>query len=347
VGSQSQAAPQQQPATPPQQENQEKPKVAVEVRVVNVLTTVRDKHDTVVFTLGKDDFVLEQDGHEQAITYFSKESNLPLTLGLLVDTSLSQRSVLGEERTASYAFLDHLLRADSDRAFLIHFDREVELLQDLTNSRDKLDHGLALLSTPEWSSSDSGSRGSGGGGGGGGRGSGRGRGGAGTLLYDAVYLASTDMLKKQSGRKAVVVLSDGVDRGSKETLKGAIEAAQRADTMVYSILFQAEQNYAGRPYGGRGGMGGPGRRYPQEERPDGKKILKQISAETGGRLFEVTKKQTIDQIYAEIGLELRSQYNLGYTPAGADAALGYHKLAVKTKPKDMTVQARAGYYAEP
>jgi VWFA-related protein len=159
-------------------------------------------------------------------------------------------------------------------------------------------------------------------------------------------------MKKQSGRKAVVVLSDGVDRGSKESLHAAIEAAQRADTIVYSILFKDEEQPPFGGFGGygghHGGMGGPGGHrggYPQESRPDGKKVLEQISHETGGRLFEVSGKQSVEKIYAQIEEELRNQYSLGYTPDRSDSGGGYHKIAVKTKQKDLVVQAREGYYA--
>jgi len=162
-------------------------------------------------------------------------------------------------------------------------------------------------------------------------------------------------MKKQQGRKAIVVLTDGVDRGSKETLRDAIESAQRADTLVYSILFADKDAYGnGGGYGGghMGGMGGGGmgggghRRYPQESRPDGKKILQQLSKETGGRFFEATKKESIDQIYAEIDEELRNQYALGYTPAKADADVGYHKIELTVKQKDAAVQTREGFYID-
>jgi VWFA-related protein len=298
---------------------QQQPKISVEVKVVNVLATVHDKHGLIVSNLGKDDFVLEEDGHPQNITYFSRDTNIPLTLGLLVDTSLSQRRVLDQERTASQSFLDDLLRVDKDKAFVIHFDREVELLQDLTSSRPKLQAALQLLDSPQPDLQRGGS----------GNGGSRPRfGGAGTLLYDAVYLASDDVIKKQQGRKALIILSDGVDWGSKESLATAVETAQRADTVVYSILFAGdEQNQRRRPIGfggpGLGRRGGRGR-YPQQERPDGKKILERISKETGGRLFEVTKKEPIEQIYKSIEEELRNQYSIGYTPA-ADAGGGYHK----------------------
>src|SRR5277367_5777326 len=349
----------------PLRSQQQGPTISVNVKLVSMFATVRDKHGALIRNLTKDDFVLQQDGHPQAITYFAPDSDLPLTLGLLVDTSGSQRRVLDQERDASHAFIDHLLREDKDKAFVIHFDREVELLQDLTSSRQKLEASLDQLGRPQFSQTGSGGSsgsdpGNGGSGGGGGRGSHGGYGGGGgTLLYDAVYLASDDLMKKQQGRKAIVVLTDGVDHGSKETLRDAIETAQRADTLVYSILFADKEGYGnGGGYGGyggghTGGLGGGGiggggghRRQPQESRPDGKKILQQLSKETGGRFFEVTKKETIDQIYAEIDEELRNQYALGYTPDKTDAAVGYHKIQLTAKQKDATVQTREGFYID-
>jgi VWFA-related protein len=317
--------------------------ISVDVKAVNLFATVRDKHGKLLPNLTKDDFVLDQDGHPQTITYFVHESDLPLTLGLLVDTSMSQRRVLDQERTASRSFLEHVLREDKDKAFLIHFDHEVELLQELTSSRQKLEASLNQLQTPQFSQAG------GGGSSGGGRGS-HGRGGAGTLLYDAVFLASDELMKKQQGRKALIILSDGVDHGSKETLQQSIESAQRADTHVYSILFADKEEFGngggfGGPHmGGRGGGGYP--RRPQETRPDGKKVLEQISRETGGRFFEVSKKQTIDQIYSAIDEELRTQYSLGYTPDKAEASVGYHKIHLVTKQKDLVVQTRDGYYVD-
>ena len=329
---------------------QQQPKIAVEVKMVNLLATVRDKHGKIVRDLGKDDFTLAEDGQPQSISYFVKETDLPLTLGLLIDTSLSQRRVLGQERTASHSFLDDMLRPDKDKAFVIHFDREVELLQDLTFSRDELEHSLDLLETPELNRQGGGSRGGGSRGGGSGGGSRQHFGGGGTLLYDAVFLASDEVIKKQQGRKALIILSDGDDRGSKESLSTAIATAQRADTVVYSILFADDRESQRSSFGyggpgmGRHGGGGQGR-YPQQgERHDGKKVLEQISRETGGRMFEVSKKLTIEQIYKTIAEELRNQYSIGYTPA-ANVGSGYHKIALSVKEKDLLVQSRDGYYA--
>ena len=353
---------QQSPDSQPNPEAQQTPPIAVNVKVVNVLATVRDKHGKIVPNLTKADFTLEEDTHPVTIRYFAIENNLPLTLGLLVDTSRSQQRVLDQERTASKTFLDQVLR-EKDTAFLIHFDKEVELLQDLTSSRPKLEAAIESLQTAaptqEENSPDS-SGGSGGGWPGGGR---NGGGGghrhehhAGTQLYDAIYLASNELMQKQQGRKALIVLSDGVDRGSKESLESAIESAQRADTVVYAVLFKDDEE-SGNHGGGFGfpGMGGPGmgggrrgggQRPPeqQEDRPDGKKALARISKETGGRIFEVSKKQPIDQIYSSIQEELRNQYSLGFTPEKSDTA-GYHKLVLKANRKDTTVQARDGFYS--
>jgi VWFA-related protein len=346
---------------------QDTPTFSSNVKVVNVLATVRDKHGQIVNNLTKDDFKLAQDGQPQSIRYFNKETDLPLSLGLLVDTSMSQRRVLDQERTASYSFLNNLMRPDDkDKAFVIHFDWDIELLQDLTSSRPKLEAALDKLDNPRFAPGYGGGSGSGSGGGGypgGGSGGGGGRhGGGGTTLYDAVFLASDDVTRKLQGRKALIILSDGVDTGSKVSLDRAIETAQRANTLVYSILYADPEAYGHQGYpgggmgghhggwGGGGGMGrGPGGGgYPQQSsHPDGKKVLERIARETGGRFFEVSKKQPIDQIYTQIEQELRNQYSLGYSPDKAVAGSGYHKITLTTTNKDLLVQTREGYYAEP
>lgn len=339
--------------------------LSVSVKVVNVPATVRDKHGKIISNLAKDDFVLEDDGRPQTIRYFAHDTDLPLTLGLLVDTSMSQRRVLEDERHASYSFLDQMLHQSKDLAFVIHFDHEVELLQDLTANREKLETALQALqissnSSNQQNGNQSGNNGGNSGGGypgsgypgGRGRRGGSGFGGGGTLLYDASYLASDELMKKQQGRKALIILSDGVDRGSKFGLETAIETAQKSDTVIYAILFKDDESN-GRGFGGGmggGGMGGGmgrhggGQRYPQESRPDGKKILERMVKETGGRLFEVSKKDPIDKIYASIAEDLRNQYNLGYTPDPPGSEGSFHKIILKTKQKDQTVQARDGYY---
>src|SRR6266851_3610480 len=339
--------------------------IAVDARLVNLPVVVRDKKGALVQNLTKDDFILQVDGHPQTIRYFDIDANLPLTLGLLVDTSLSQRDVIDEERTASGTFLYQMLTTPKDQAFVIQFAHQIELLHDLTNSLPKLQSALKEIDTPSPNSrpaSDSDDSGNN-------QGNRRGRMGAGTTLYDAAFLASDEIMAKQKGRKAVILLTDGVDNGSKETLVQAIEAAQRADTIIYAIYFKGQQPQrsdddrqrggGGRQGGGIGFPGGRGGGYPGggggnpgggpggrggTSRVDGKKILERISQETGGRLFEVSKKQTVAQIYTQIAEELRAQYRLGYTPDQATAADGYHQIDLATRQKGLIVQTRDGYY---
>jgi VWFA-related protein len=360
-------APKVQPAQKPQTTQQSQslqPKLKVESKLVYVNAVVRDKKGKIVPTLNKDDFTLDEDGRTQTITNFIRESDLPLTLGLLVDTSMSQRAVLSNERDASYTFLDQMLRPDKDKAFIVHFDHEVELLRDLTSNRAQLKSALdelQLSSYEQASDSDDGgdNRGE--------QGRGR-RHYGGTQLYDAVYLASNELMKKQQGRKALFILSDGVDRGSKETLEDAIEAAQRADTSIYSIYYASEEmnehegggHHGGWHVGTGGPMGYPGGGYPgggggypggggqrtREPRPDGKKILERISTETGGRFFQISKKLTINDIYAQVQEELRNQYTLGYAPdRTATGVNDYHQIHLTTKQASLIVQARHGYYS--
>jgi|HubBroStandDraft_4_1064222.scaffolds.fasta_scaffold22648_2 VWFA-related protein len=325
-------------------------------RMVNVFATVRDKKGKVVSDLTSNDFILSEDGRPQSLQYFAKSGSQPLTVGLLVDTSPGQNRELDQERSASGSFFDQMVHEETDKAFVIHFDREVELLQDLTASHQKLEQALVALQTPQFKSSqDSNSPDPDSTQTQGGRGAGmRSHGGA--QLYDAVYLASDELMKKQTGRKALILLSDGVDSGSKETLDHALEAAQRANTIIYTVLLKSEEENQGGgnrvgfglPGMGGGGMGRRGgSRAPQENRPDPKKTLEQISRQTGGRLFEASRKDTLDQIYSQIEEDLRNQYNLGYTPDRAEATdVSYHKLSLTTAKKDLAVQVREGYYSE-
>jgi VWFA-related protein len=281
---------------------------------------------------------VEEDGHPQVIKFFSRETNLPLTLGLLVDTSGSQRRVLGQEKTATSKFIDQVIREDKDQAFLIKFDAEAELMQDLTPSRKKLQSALNDVegASPRQLQRRDPNGGGSSGGGGGGR--------AGTVLYDSIYLASNEEMKKQQGRKALILLTDGDDHGSKDSVTDCIEAAQRSDTLVYSIYFVDQEQSNFTPSFGGGGRHGGGRRPQQQNRGDGKKILQRISKETGGTFFEVTKKLPIEKIYEQIEEELRSQYSLGYTSDQKDAG-SFRKIKVTAKGKGLVVQTRDGYYA--
>jgi VWFA-related protein len=335
--------------------------IPVDVKVVTLPVTVRDKKGKIVRDLTKDDFELQEDGKPQSIRYFSQETNLPLTVGLLVDTSMSERDNIDRERSASRSFLDQMITRPVDRAFVIHFDREIELLQDLTSDHAKLEKAVGLIDTQQSVESvPTGDQGSG---------SHRGGRGAGTKLYDAIFLACDEITKKQTGRKAIVVLTDGEDRGSQETVNSAIESCQKAETVVYAIYIGGHEDrdsgfnngprdddpmdrrYPGGggryPGGGYPGGGYPGgSRYPrqQDNRPNGKKTLQRIAQETGGRYFEAKKKDSVDDIYAQIAEELRTQFMLGYTPP-KDQASGYHSIQLTAKKKDLAVQTRTGYYS--
>ena len=292
---------------------QEEATFSTDVRVVNVLATVRDRHGRIIRDLAQADFSVLENGRPQAIRYFSRESDLPLTLGLMVDTSMSQQHVINAERGASMRFLDQVLRETKDHVFLMQFDMTVHTSQELTSSRRKLEDALAFVDTPT-------------------RGELRNQYGGGTLLYDAVVEASKKVIKNQSGRKALIVLSDGVDTGSEATLADAIEAALRTDTLIYSILFSDPGFYGGPLFGRMGGAGG-------------RKALASMSTESGGGFFEVSKKQTIDDVFTILEEELRSQYSVGYVSDVPLHIAEFRKIQLTVNQKGLSVQARDRYWA--
>ena len=340
----------------------------IQAREVVLPVTVRDKHGALVSSLKMADFSLTEDGRPQTIKSFTHESNLPFRLGLLVDTSRSVSGALDNERKAAEKFVDQMLPADAgaaqkDEAFLIHFDREVELLEDFTNSREKLHRELDDMGPTRAENSNQGPETSGDD-----RESSQSRRRGGTQLYDSIYLACHELMENKDGRKAVVVFSDGADRGSKETLNDAIDAADHANVTVYTIFFKGEQeqngfgNQGGNRRGGMGGGGYPGggggwpggggggqqRRGPDNTSAtgqDGKKIMEKSATRTGGRYFEAKKKDNLEEIYGQIAEELRGQYLLTYTPDKVDTDGGYHKVALKASKDDLTVVTREGYYA--
>ncbi len=388
------------------QENKSAPvsTISVQAKLVVVPAVVSDKHG-LVKDLTKESFALAVDGKPQTIRYFDRDTDVPLTVGLLVDISGSMADNLDEEQRASRSFLESMLAPASgsrpaDKAFVMQFARTAELLQDVTDSRPLLAAGLKEIGTesPTAQADDdtqqqgtTGSNGSNGGNtgnnGGSGNNGGYGRGGygggrnggntggnnggisgndrprGGTVLYDALFLASSDVTAKQTGRRALIVLTDGEDRHSKESLTEAIEAAQRADTVVYGIYYKGQEHQNFNPGGGRrggyGGYGGypGGGNYPGSggrpgsdgtyARVDGKKILERICGETGGHVFEVKGKGSVDEIYKQIGEELRAQYRLGFTPDAEAASAGYHHIQLSlttSNGKKEDLQTRDGYY---
>jgi VWFA-related protein len=289
---------------------QDQPTFSTEVKVVNVLATVRNKTGTLVGNLEKDDFSLSEDGRPQAIRYFQHESNLPLILGLMVDTSGSQVKVLDQERAASLRFLDRVFRENIDHAFIMQFDTSVQLRQPLTGSIKKLDDAMAYVDSETMRQL-------------------RMQGGGGTLLYDAVARASAEIMKRQTGRKALIVLSDGVDFGSEASVNDSVEAAQRADTLIYSILYSDPGAY--------GIFGGD---------HDGRRVLQRMSEDSGGSFFEVSKKQTVDSMFAILEEELRNQYSIGYVSDKPVTLSEFRAIQLTARQKGLQVQARKRYWAQ-
>ena len=307
-------------ATSQNDQDQSMETLKVNVDVVQLFFNVKDKRGGLIPGLTKDDFEVLEDTKAQTIKYFTAESNLPLTLGILIDSSGSQQRVLDMEKEVGASFLNSILR-EKDMAFVISFDVNVDLLQDFTNSSRDLRAALnkAKINT----------------GGGGGCGGVPGLGGGpvpcsgtpkGTLLYDAIYLASHDELSHEVGRKAMIILTDGEDQGSQLNVKDAVEAAQKSDSIVYVLLI------ADRGFYGMGGYSGDS-------------AMKKLAGETGGRVIEVgNKAEKLRQAFDQISQELRSQYNIGYTSTNPKHDGTFRRVEIKSK-KDYKIQARNGYYA--
>jgi len=311
----------QQPASPDQKSDdtqQPTETLKVNVNVVQLFFNVKDKHGALIPNMTKDDFEIAEDGKPQTIKYFTAESNLPLTIGMMIDSSGSQRNVIDMEKEVGGAFLRQIL-TDKDEAFVISFDISVDLLQDFTRDNHRLQAALNKAKVNVDYSS----------------GGVPGMGGGpvpqhgnspGTLLYDAVYLSAHDMLAKEVGRKAMILLTDGQDEGSRLKIQDAIESAQKADAIVYVLLCADRGFYGGFGYSGESEM-------------------HKLTEQTGGRVINVGNKfDKLRDAFDQIAAELRSQYNIGYTPTNTKQDGTYRKLEIKNK-QNYKIQSRAGYYA--
>jgi VWFA-related protein len=280
--------------------------IRVQVNIVNLFATVRDKHKAIITGLKQDDFQVYEDGQPQEITYFSAESNLPITLGILLDTSGSEYFMLSGEKEAGSRFLARVMRK-GDLAMVMTFDTDVDLLADFTEDRGVLDRAInrAQINAPSGGMIAQGPLPSSGSGG--------------TNFYDAVYLAAHDKLSGEAGRKAIVVLTDAEDTGSKLRLSDAIEAAQRTDTVVHILLVAAD--------------GGD------------QDVARRLAEDTGGRMIVVRSEKNLEQAFDQISEELRNQYTLGYTPTNKKHDGTYRKIKMEMKNKDYSVLTRRGYYA--
>ena len=279
--------------------------IRVQVNQVNIFATVRDKHKAIVTNLKQDDFEVYEDGQVQEISYFSADTNLPLTIGLLIDTSGSETYMLSAEKDAGSRFLVRVMRK-GDLAMVMSFDLDVDLLADFTEDRSVLNRAInrAEINT---------------GGGGIVNGPLPQRGPLGTNFYDAVYLAAHDKLVDEAGRKTLVILTDAEDNGSKVNLQDAVETAQRTDTVVYILLVAAD--------------GGD------------QFVAKKLTDETGGRTIVVRNEKDLNKAFDELYEELRTRYTIGYSPANKKHDGSYRKIKVEMKNKEYSALARRGYYS--
>jgi VWFA-related protein len=302
--------------------------IRVDVELVNILFTVKAKKGgALIPNLEKNNFTISEDGKQQTIQHFSRETDLPLTLGLLVDVSASQERLIDTERQAASQFFSSVLR-NKDEAFLISFGKSTELLQDFTNSAKQLNSAMRDLQGDGFAPM-------------------MGRNPVpvntgpiptigspkGTLLYDAVYLAADEKLKSEVGRKALILITDGEDQGSTYNIKTAIEQAQKADAIIYSIFYVDRAFYSGGglSFGGGGGEGS----------------LRKMSEETGGKVFTVSSKHPLNEVFNQIQEELRNQYSIGYSSTNGKRDGSFRRIEIKTDNPDYRVQARNGYYATP
>jgi VWFA-related protein len=292
---------------PPQEPAPQGPVIKSQVNLVNLFATVRDKNKRIMAELKKEDFKIYEDNQEQKVAFFSKEVSMPITLALLLDTSGSEQNMLGAIQEGAMSFLSRVLHK-GDEALVMSFDLDVDLLSDFTDDRAQLDRAIRRarinaggpMITPGTIPT---------------------RGAIGTDFYDAVYLACGDKLSTEAGRKAIVVLTDAVDNGSKVRVEEAIEAAQRTDSVIHVLLVYdpREGNNAG--------------------------VAKKMADETGGRMIPVNSEKHLNEAFDQISQELRSQYTLGYYPTNAARDGKFRKLKVETTDHELKVLTRKGYYA--
>ncbi len=308
---------QQEPPKPPQEQPpQSSQTLKVQTSLVNVFVTVRDKHNGIISDLGKDDFKVLEDGQEQKVAYFAKESDMPITLGILIDTSGSMQNILDAEQDTASRFVHQIMRK-KDEAMIISFDFDINLLADFTEDPSVLERAIRRTQINAVSSGGvvtpstvpTGSNG-------------------GTDLYDAVYLACHDQFASEAGRKAIILLTDAEDTGSKLTLQQSIEAAQRSDAVIHVLRLSDEPFYMSLGVGYSGAS-----------------VARKMAEDTGGREVEVRSQKSLEKAFDQISEELRSQYVIGYYPTNNKHDGTFRKIKVDVNRPDMRVLARKGYYA--
>ena len=294
----------------PQEPAGQGPVIKSQVSLVNLFATVRDKNKKIMANLKQEDFKISEDNQDQKIAFFSKEVALPITLALLLDTSGSEQDMLSAIQEAGSGFIGRVIRK-GDEALIMSFDSNVDLLSDFTDERTQLERAIrkSRINVPDQGSrvGNPGPIGS--------------RQITGTALYDAIYLACSEKLASEAGRKAIVIVTDAQDEGSKVKLEEAIEAAQRTDTVIH-ILLVVDPRFGGNPG-----------------------VAHKLAEETGGRMISVRSEKKLAEAFDEISEELRSQYTLGYYPTNSAQDGKFRKVKVETTEHDLKVLARKGYYA--
>ena len=310
---------QEQQATPPPQQQlppESSQTLKVQTNLVNVFVTARDKHNGIISDLGKDDFKVYEDGQEQKVVYFAKEADMPITLGILIDTSGSMQDILGAEQDTASRFVHEIMRK-KDEAMIVSFDFDLNLLADFTEDTSVLERAIRRTQINAVSSGGvvtpgtvpMGSNG-------------------GTDLYDAVYATCHDELAGEAGRKAIILLTDAEDTGSKVSLQDSIEAAQRSDTVIHVLRLSDEPFYM------QMGIG-----Y------SGASVARKMAEDTGGREIEVRSEKSLEKAFDLISEELRSQYAIGYYPTNTKRDGTFRKIKVEVNRPDVKLLARRGYYA--
>jgi VWFA-related protein len=302
------------PTAPQQQAGKEPPGESIKATsvAVNVYVIAEGRHGRLIQDLNKDDFELSEDATPQKIEYFSQEKNGALSLGVAIDTSVSQAHLLATEQAAAKKFLRSVLQS-KDQAFVMNFDVDVKLLKDFTHAPAELTRaidsaeinvtGRSILQDDATSAT------------------------GGTHLYDAVYLASNELMKSKFGRKVLVLVTDGEDQGSKTNLQESIESAEKADVIVYSIVVSDPEFYSLMGKSFHGGVS-----------------TRKLARETGGRAIRVRSVEQIGQAFEQIAMELRSQYLLGYSPSNVRHDGSFRRIHVKVRGHNYVIRTRTGYY---
>ena len=271
--------------------------LVVNVDLVNVLFTVTDRKGKLVTDLDKQNLKLLEDNRLQTITNFARETDLPLTIAVLIDTSTSIRDRFKFEQQAAIDFLYRTLRPRKDKALLITFDSAIELVQDFTDNAEALAKAIRQV-----------------------------RPGGGTKMFDGIYLACQEKLKGEPGRKIMILISDGDDNLSLETLAGTLEMAQKSDVSIFAISTNSSGFFG-------------------ITAPKADKVLKRLSEDTGGRAFFPFKAEDLSESFQDISTELRSQYSLAYRSSNPTRDGSFRAIKIETDRKNLRVKARKGYYA--